>query len=504
MKQYDAIYARQSIDKADSISIESQIEFCQYETHGGAYQVFQDKGYSGKNTDRPQFQEMLEHIRRGEVKRVIVYKLDRISRSILDFANMMEDFQQHKVEFVSCTEKFDTSTPMGRAMLNICIVFAQLERETIQMRVTDAYASRSKYGFFMGGKVPFGYELIPHTINGKKTSRYSIVPAEADAIRFIFESYAETTTSLNDIALRLNEDGIKTKRGNVWDGSMIASIIKNPAYVKADLDVYEFFKDQGTVLINEAHDFAGTNGCYLYNGHNAAKNKRLTLEGQMLVIAPHEGLIPSDIWLKARRKCMNNKAVFRPTKAKNSWLIGKIKCAECGHSLVVRNNIGALNKYFICSYHIRTHACDGIGCANGDAIEAQVLRQIRDRLSEIDEIKDKVERSDNPRLIELRLKNQTLTDEINSLMGKVATANSVLMDYINERIVALDTERISVQSEIRELSTVDTPSDLETIKDYMDRWDDLSFDDRRSVVDKVILAVRVGKGDINIDIVWKI
>lgn len=501
MKQYDAIYARQSIDKADSISIESQIEFCKYETHGGAYEVFQDKGYSGKNTDRPQFQEMLEHIRKGEVKRVIVYKLDRISRSILDFANMMEDFQQHGVEFVSCTEKFDTSTPMGRAMLNICIVFAQLERETIQMRVTDAYASRSKYGFFMGGKVPFGYELIPHIINGKKTSRYSIVPAEAEAIKFIFESYAEPTTSLNDIALRLNEDGIKTKRGYSWDGSMVAAIIKNPAYVKADLDVYEFFKDQGTVIVNEAHDFAGTNGCYLYNGHNT-KDKRLTLEGQVLVLASHEGLIPSDIWLKARRKCMNNKAVFRPTKAKNSWLIGKIKCAECGHSLVVRNNIGALNKYFICSYHIRTHACEGIGCANGDKIEAQVLQQIRDRLSEFDEIKDKVERSDNPRLIELRLKNQTLTDEINSLMEKVATANSVLMDYINERIVALDAERSSIQGEIRGLSTVDTPSDLETIKDFMNHWDDLSFDDRRTVVDKVILAVRVSR-DIT-DIVWKI
>ena len=501
MKQYDAIYARQSIDKADSISIESQIEFCKYETHGGAYEVFQDKGYSGKNTDRPQFQEMLEHIRKGDVKRVIVYKLDRISRSILDFANMMEDFQQHGVEFVSCTEKFDTSTPMGRAMLNICIVFAQLERETIQMRVTDAYASRSKYGFFMGGKVPFGYELIPHTINGKKTSRYSIVPAEAEVIRFIFESYAEPTTSLNDIALRLNEDGIKTKRGYSWDGSMVAAIIKNPTYVKADLDVYEFFKDQGTVIVNEVHDFAGTNGCYLYNGHNA-KDKRLTLEGQTLVIAPHEGLIPSDIWLKARRKCMNNKAVFRPTKAKNSWLIGKIKCAECGHSLVVRNNIGALNKYFICSYHIRTHTCKGIGCANGDKIEAQVLQQIKDRLSEFDEIKDKVERSDNPRLIELRLKNQTLTDEINSIMGKVATANSVLMDYINERIIALDAERNSIQGEIRELSTVDTPSDLETIKDFMDQWDDLSFDDRRTVVDKVILAIKVSR-DIT-DIVWKI
>ena len=135
----DAIYARQSVDKKDSISIESQIEFCKYELKGGNCKEYTDKGYSGKNTDRPKFQELVRDIKRGLIAKVVVYKLDRISRSILDFANMMELFQQYNVEFVSSTEKFDTSTPMGRAMLNICIVFAQLERETIQKRVTDAY-----------------------------------------------------------------------------------------------------------------------------------------------------------------------------------------------------------------------------------------------------------------------------------------------------------------------------------------------------------------------------
>lgn len=128
----DCIYARQSVDRKDSISIESQIDFCKYELKGGSCRVFKDKGYSGKNTDRPEFQKLLGEIRKGKVRRVIVYKLDRISRSILDFATMMELFQEYDVEFVSSTEKFDTSTPMGRAMLNICIVFAQLERETIQ------------------------------------------------------------------------------------------------------------------------------------------------------------------------------------------------------------------------------------------------------------------------------------------------------------------------------------------------------------------------------------
>lgn len=99
---------------------------------GENYKAYTDKGYSGKNTDRPKFQQLMADIQRGLIKKVVVYKLDRISRSILDFATMMEEFQKYNVEFVSSTEKFDTSTPMGRAMLNICIVFAQLERETIQ------------------------------------------------------------------------------------------------------------------------------------------------------------------------------------------------------------------------------------------------------------------------------------------------------------------------------------------------------------------------------------
>ena len=189
----NAIYARQSVDRADSISIESQIEFCQYEMRGEQYKVYTDRGYSGKNTDRPAFAEMMNDIESGVIRKVVVYKLDRISRSILDFSNMMEQFGTHKVEFVSTTEKFDTSSPMGRAMLNICIVFAQLERETIQKRVADAYYSRSQKSFYMGGRVPYGFRLIPTTIDGVKTSMYEINTEEAEQVRLIYELYSNTS-----------------------------------------------------------------------------------------------------------------------------------------------------------------------------------------------------------------------------------------------------------------------------------------------------------------------
>ena len=134
----DAIYARQSVDRADSISIESQIERCKAEVINGPPQIFIDKGYSGKNTDRPDFQRMMAEIQAGKIRRVIVYRLDRISRSTLDFATMIEAFQKYNVDFSSTTEKFDTGTPVGKAMLMTVMVFAQLERETIQHGGVDA------------------------------------------------------------------------------------------------------------------------------------------------------------------------------------------------------------------------------------------------------------------------------------------------------------------------------------------------------------------------------
>ena len=126
MNLFDAIYARQSVDRIDSISTTSQIEFCKKEVTGQSFKVYTDKSYSGKNIDRPAFQEMLSDIKAGKVNRVIVYRLDRISRSVLDFANLIEVFQKNKVDFVSTMEKFDTSTPIGKAMLMIVMILHSL------------------------------------------------------------------------------------------------------------------------------------------------------------------------------------------------------------------------------------------------------------------------------------------------------------------------------------------------------------------------------------------
>ena len=242
----DAIYGRQSIDKKDSISIESQFEFCRYELKGGEGKEYKDKGYSGKNIERPDFQRLLQDIRLGLIKRVIVYKLDRISRSIVDFAKLMELFKQYDVEFVSCTEKFDTSTPMGRAMLNICIVFAQLERESIQMRVQDAFYSRCTKGYYMRGRTPYGFDTEPIVMDGIKTKKL-VENAEMDFAELMYQMYAEPGNSYGDISRYFAENDIK-----VYDKSLkrgfIAQLLRNPVYVQADMDIYEYFKAQGVKI----------------------------------------------------------------------------------------------------------------------------------------------------------------------------------------------------------------------------------------------------------------
>lgn len=353
----DAIYARQSVDKADSISIESQIEFCRYETRGAPCLIFADKGYSGKNTDRPEFQQMLRKIRCGAIRRVICYKLDRCSRSILDFTTLMEELRNYDVEFVSCTEKFDTSTPMGRAMLNICIVFAQLERETIQQRVRDAYHSRSKKGFYMGGKVPFGFCREACTVEGKRTSRFREEPGEAAILHFLYQHYSRPSVSLGDLVAVLQKRGIPNPRRSdgLWVRSHIGRMLANPVYVKADMALYRYFKEKGVTICNELEDFIGTNGCYLYSEPEGGKS---------LVIAPHEGLVPSELWLKCREKHTWKQKKNTAGMPQSNWLTGKLLCAKCGNPLVFSSKTGKNGtqyRYIVCPHaHGAARCCTGL------------------------------------------------------------------------------------------------------------------------------------------------
>lgn len=493
-----AIYARQSVDKKDSISIESQIEFCQHEVRGQAYKEYPDKGYSGKNTDRPHFQEMLEDIQQGLIDTVVVYKLDRISRSILDFTNLMELFQKYNVEFVSTTEKFDTSTPVGRAMLNICIVFAQLERETIQQRVTDAYYSRIQKSFYMGGAIPYGFRRIPATIQGIKTSKYETVPEEAEQIKLIYKLYSQPQTSYGDIIKYFEEHGI-TKNGKHWGRTRLTNYLRNPVYVKADEAVYDFYKGQGVIIANDKADFIGTNGCYLYTGQTDKGWKSDNMEGNILVLAPHEGFIPSDIWLKCRTKCLNNALIQPGRKAAHSWLAGKIKCGNCGYALS-RKKYRNKNSYYLCTHHLNnSEGCEGCGTIRAEELENLIFREMCGKLSALQT--QGATPKTNPKKKALETELAKVEEEISTLMGKLVVANEVLTAYINQRVLELDGQKRELLKQIANIQ-IEKKADVEQVSSYMEKWESLTLDEKRAIVDTLIKVVHATEK--HVEIKWKL
>ncbi len=223
-----ALYVRVStqyqIDK-DSLPMQKEdlINYSKYALGIDKYEIFEDAGYSAKNTDRPAFQRMMARLRTGEFTHLCVWKIDRISRNLLDFAGMYAEIKNLGVTFVSKNEQFDTSNAMGEAMLKIILVFAELERNMTSERVSAVMVARATNGEWNGGRIPFGYDY------DKQAKLFSINEEEAAIVRLIYEMYA-SGKSLLSISRELNEKGIATKRRNHWNPTTIDIILKNPFY----------------------------------------------------------------------------------------------------------------------------------------------------------------------------------------------------------------------------------------------------------------------------------
>jgi len=195
---------------------------------------YDDGGYTGANTDRPALLKLIADIKDGKINCVVVYKVDRLSRSLLDFSQLLEFFDQNSVTFVSVTQHFNTNTSMGRLTLNILLSFAQFEREIISERTRDKMGAAKKKGKWIGGKPPLGYDL------DKINHKLIINPQEARLVKEIFELYLEKR-SLLSVAMTLNEKGHKTKlhttlQGNKYGGISLKSTniqltLKNPFYI---------------------------------------------------------------------------------------------------------------------------------------------------------------------------------------------------------------------------------------------------------------------------------
>jgi DNA invertase Pin-like site-specific DNA recombinase len=427
-----AVYARQSVDKKDSLSIDGQIDLCRRECTGEP-KIFADRGYSGKNTDRPAFQKLMAAVERGEIEKIIVYRLDRISRSITDFGRIWEILKKHHTEFISVNEKFDTSTPVGRAMVYIIMVFAQLERETIAERIRDNYYQRVKRGAFGGGPAPFGFTIRRTRIGGKAAS--ALEPnGQIGIVNQVFEKYAYTEASLGRIAAWLTEQNIHGISRKTWDSVALSRILHNPVYVKADADIYYYYRGKGVIFANEITEFSGKKALFLWGERDVKSAKFSDLQDQLVAVAGHDGIIDSQTFLACQRKLDGNRQIKNSGKGKYTWLSGLVKCARCGYSLRVISTRGYL--YFHCSGKSNYHICDLKHTESVRDVENQATAQIQAELNRLSAAPAQAEpvSSHNAEKIELAQTDQ----QIGRLMDCLAEASGVTMRYINERLAVLD------------------------------------------------------------------
>lgn len=331
----DAIYARQSIDKKDSLSIETQLSFAKGMAVGEP-ELYIDRGISGKDVvHRPEFLRLLNDIKKGTINRILVYKLDRFTRSLLDFTNTWEYLSKYKVEFISVTENFDTSTPIGKAMIFIMAVFAQMEREQISKRVYDNYYDRIELGRWPGGPAPYGYSNTTITQGDQKVSSLKLED-NIKNLEEIMKVYAYPTTSLGDIGRMMTAKQCPGPNSSKWSPCSVGRVIRNPASVKCDHAVYTYFKNLEVNIINPLKDFNGEHGGMLVGKKGAVTKGALDSKGATFAIGNWPGYIDSALWLSCQKKLDTNEKVASNEGPRNSWLTGLMKCGDCGRSVMVR------------------------------------------------------------------------------------------------------------------------------------------------------------------------
>ena len=258
-----AIYTRVSTDQGleqDFNSLDAQYDasqaYIRSQAHAGWTLLrakYDDGGFSGGNTDRPALQRLVEDVGAGKIDVIVVYKVDRLTRSLADFAKLVELFDRHNVSFVSVTQQFNTTTSMGRLTLNVLLSFAQFEREVTSERIRDKISASKRKGLWVGGMTPLGYDA--------KDRKITVNAAEADRVRTIFRSYLKLG-SLNLLMVDLRKRGIVTKLRKLKTGKRVggipfargslAQLLRNRFYIGEVAFKGEVLKGEQTAILDRA------------------------------------------------------------------------------------------------------------------------------------------------------------------------------------------------------------------------------------------------------------
>ncbi len=427
-----AIYTRKSTEEGldqEFNSLDAQREageaYIMSQKHEGwtvVAQRYDDGGFSGGNMERPALERLLQDVENRRIDCIVVYKVDRLSRSLLDFSKIMETFDNNGVSFISVTQSFNTTSSMGRLTLNILLSFAQFEREIIGERIRDKVAAAKKKGKFTGGTPPLGYD-----VDSERTALV-INPEEAKLVRHIFKRFTEVGSPLA-IAQELNKKGLTTKswmtkhgvfrEGKSWNKSHIYRVLCNRTYL----------------------------------GDVTHKDK--TYPGE------HEAIVSRDLWDRAHSVIEGNKQYHsQPTRAKSTSLLkGIIRCGACDSAMSPVSTGGPrkIYRYYTCGNAAKTGYgnCPVRSVPAGD-IESAVIQQIR-AIFKSPEMIAQTYRStrdlESEELDRLRLERMELEGRLNRLKQTASrlldsgASDSDTMDEIRRT----NEEHISAQHRLRDV-----------------------------------------------------
>lgn len=374
-----AIYIRVSthwqIDK-DSLQVQKRelIAYAQMVLGITDYEIFEDPGYSAKNTDRPDYQRMMGRLRSGEFSHILVWKIDRISRNLLDFAGMYNELKELGVTFVSKNEQFDTSSAIGEAMLKIILVFAELERNMTSERVTAVMLSRANNGQWNGGRVAYGYDY------DKVDKVFTPNPQEAAIVRRIFNMYEEEQSVLY-VARYLNEKCVKTRSGKAWSATGVHKILTNKFYI----------------------------GTYVYNVHNDGRAIKQRAEDEWIQIPfHHEAIIAVEQFDRVQLSLKRNKRGGiergeRHTSKHIHTFAGLLKCGVCDSNMSATLDRRRANGWRPSLYACSRRRHESTACDNKYVSDATVGPFIINYVANIIRAKETMGKSTTIDMLERRL-----------------------------------------------------------------------------------------------------
>ena len=494
-KQF-VIYSRKSKFTGKGESIENQIEMCrQYiathysEEEAVSALVYEDEGFSGGTLERPKFKQMMNDSQKIEFAAIVVYRLDRISRNIGDFAKLIEDLGNRHIDFISIREQFDTSSPLGRAMMYIASVFSQLERETIAERIRDNMHELSKTGRWLGGNTPTGYEsesISNVTVDGKtrKACKLKVIPDELNLVKLIFDKFMETG-SLTKTDEFLMNGHYKTKRGKTFTRFAIKGILSNPVYMIADGDAFNYLTENDVDLFADKEAFDGKHGIMAYN-RTLQRPGKATQEKPMsewiVSVGKHIGAIPGATWVQVQKLLELNKSKnYRKPRSNVALLSGILYCGQCGDymrpKLSDRKNAAGETIYtYLCTTKERSkgHVCN-MKNANGNMLDAKVIETIKsfgkqsaDMAKQITQTKKRISGNRDGYEAELfKLKSQIEDNDKNIKalvisLGKSEGTNAE--KYIIEQIDELHANGEALKKRLSELEAIVEQHDLADIE----------------------------------------